>query len=338
MGTTTSRAVAPIEAFKSQLTRSKGEFAMALPSNISPEKFQRVAVTVASQNPDLLSADRKSLLGACMKCAQDGLVPDGREAALVLFKDRVQYMPMMAGLLKRARNTGDIASVSSHVVYQADEFAIEYGDEEKLIHRPKWDGDRGRAVGAYAIARLKDGSVVREWMTVAEIEKVRNVSRAKGAGPWTQWWDEMARKTVFRRLSKWLPTDAEDSKSRPLSQVAARDDDLGKAGGDADAAPIIDGVADEQGPSRLDALEGEIVPTGRPMIIKRRDKEDQMVADIAEYRAWWSNATDNATPDQLKGLRQENGALFGEYAEEHGDEIMAIQEAISERLAGKEAA
>jgi len=264
MSQSTSRAVAPIEALKSQLARSKGEFAMALPSNISPEKFQRVVLTVAGQNPDLLSADRRSLLGACIKCAQDGLVPDGREAALVLFGGKVQYMPMLAGLLKRARNSGEISNVSAHVVYSADEFTIEYGDDERLVHKPSLAAERGKPVGAYAIARLKDGSIVREWMTIADLEKVRNVSRAKNAGPWRDWTDEMYRKTVLRRLSKWLPTDAEDSKARSLHDVASRDDELGAPGGDADAAPFIDGFAEEATPSRLDALEGEIIPPGAP--------------------------------------------------------------------------
>lgn len=268
MSQSTSRAIAPIEQFKSQMVRSRGEFAMALPSNISPEKFQRVAMTVVSQSPDLLGADRRSLLGACMKCAQDGLVPDGREAALVIFKakdratdqwiSKVQYMPMLAGLLKRARNTAEIASVASHVVYAADEFGIEYGDEERLFHKPKIDGDRGKPIGAYAVARLKDGSILREWMTVAEIEKVRAVSKSGKFGPWVDWWDEMARKTVFRRLSKWLPTDAEDSKIRSAHQIAERDDRLGAPEGDADASPILEGEAVDVTPSRLDALEGGI--------------------------------------------------------------------------------
>jgi len=83
-----------------------GEFRNALPSHIKPEKFQRVVMTVVQQNPDLMGADRRSLLASCLKCAADGLIPDGREAALVIFKTKineqwvsaVQYMPMLAGI------------------------------------------------------------------------------------------------------------------------------------------------------------------------------------------------------------------------------------------------
>ena len=253
MSLTTARQMTPQDVLRKQLTAMGPELATALPSNIAPEKFRRVVMTVAQQNPDLIGADRKSLLGACMKCAADGLIPDGREAALVLFSGKVQYMPMMGGLLKRARNSGEIASVASHVVYKHDEFTIEYGDDERLIHKPKLDGERGEAIGAYAVAKLKDGSIVREWMSKAEIEKVRAVSRSKNNGPWAQWWDEMARKTVWRRLSKWLPMDAD------AGDMLRRDDDLGKPGGDADAAPaVIEGVAEDAVPGRLDVLEGSL--------------------------------------------------------------------------------
>ena len=115
--------------------------------------------------------------------------------------------------------------------------------------------DRGAPIGAYAIARLKDGSVMAEVMSKAEIERVRGVSRAKNTGPWTTWWDQMARQTVFRRLSKYLPMDA-----APPEAVFARDDALGQPQGDADAAPAyIDAVAEDAPTSKLDALEGEIV-------------------------------------------------------------------------------
>jgi recombination protein RecT len=248
---TTTKPPAPQEVLKRQLAQMGPALAAALPGNVPLEKFKNVVLTVANQNPNLLKLERKSLLGACMRCAADGLVPDGREATIVEFSGKAQYMPMVVGVLKRARNSGEISSINAHVVYEGDEFAIRLGDEEGITHTPKLDGDRGKPRAVYAIARLKDGSVARAWMTVQEVEKVRNVSRSKGSGPWTQWWDEMAKKTVIRRLSKYLPMDAEGAR------VMERDDDLGKPQGDADAVQglVIEGVADTQS-DRLDAIEG----------------------------------------------------------------------------------
>lgn len=207
------RALSPIEAMRGTLVRMQPEFAAALPPQIPAEKFIRTAMTAVQMQPDLLNADRRSLMAACMKAAQDGLLPDGRESAFVIFRGKagaqVQFMPMIGGLLKKLRNSGDLSSISANVVYERDEFTYELGDEEFIKHKPYLGSERGKPIAVYAIAKLKDGSVMREVMSVDEVEKVRNVSRAKDSGPWSQWWGEMARKTVLRRLMKRLPSSSD---------------------------------------------------------------------------------------------------------------------------------
>ena len=211
--TSAPRELTPTEAMRGTLNRLEAEFAMALPPQIPVQKFIRTTMTAIQMQPDLLNADRRSLLASCMKAAQDGLLCDGREAALVIFRGKagpqVQYMPMIGGLLKKLRNSGELSSIAAHVVHEGDEFRYELGDEERIVHRPSLSGQSGGAIAAYAIAKTKDGAVYREVMSVEQIEKVRSVSRAKDSGPWSQWWDEMARKTVLRRLMKRLPSSAD---------------------------------------------------------------------------------------------------------------------------------
>lgn len=242
----------PADQLRQQLTKMGPELKNALPGNISPEKFQRVVLTVANLNPELLNADRKSLLGACMRCAADGLVPDGREAALVVFGGKITYMPMVVGLLKRARNSGEISTINAHVVYEHDEFSMKLGDDEGITHKPAWAIDRGKMIGVYAIAKLKDGGVQRVVLSSADVEKIKAVSRSKGSGPWVQWPDEMWKKSALRRLTKYLPMDAETER---MERLLARDDVRSVS---------IDGRAEEEAPtieyqsSKLDAMEGEI--------------------------------------------------------------------------------
>lgn len=235
MSVTTQLRQDPAQVLRSQLHKMTPEFASALPSHIKPERFQRVVMTVVQQQPDLLNADRRSLLAACTKCAADGLIPDGREAALVIFNQKVkregretwvqsvQYMPMLVGVLKRARNSGEIAGIIVNVVHEADEFIQRPDDFERPIeHRPpKLGKPRGKPVGAYALVKLKDGTVQHEVMDISQIEQVRAVSRSAQAGPWVTFWDQMARKTVFRRLSKYLPMSAE------ADELMRRDDEAG---------------------------------------------------------------------------------------------------------------
>ncbi len=260
------------EVLRGQLVKMSGEFKMALPSHISTEKFQRVVMTAVQQDPDILLADRRTLLMAATKCAQDGLLPDKREAAFVIFNTKikeggqekwvkaVQYMPMIAGIQKRAMNSGHVVSLQGHVVYANDHFVWQQGTDEQLEHKPLFPGDRGEPIGAYAVARLKghDKPLFRV-MDKDRIEKARAISKNKDGAVWRMWWDEMAIKTVVRNLAKSLPADAE------VETIARRDDDAPDVD---DSTTTIDAVlTDDQRAlphSRLDVIEGGIVVENDP--------------------------------------------------------------------------
>lgn len=212
-------AVAPKPTgFELELQQYEPQLRSALPSHIPLDRFKRTFITAINTNPDLARLERRSLFTALVKCAQDGLLPDGREAALVAFGGKATYLPMVAGVIKRMRNSGDLAAISAHVVYTNDLFTFELGDEERIKHVPA-TGDRGKPIGAYAIAKLKSGETQREFMSFEQIEAVRKVSRASGNGPWVTWWDQMARKSVVKRLAKYLPMSAD------LQDLIQRDDD-----------------------------------------------------------------------------------------------------------------
>lgn len=244
------RRADPVAVIRQNLHQMAPEFKAALPAHITVEKFTRTAMTAIQNNPDLANADRRALFGAIVRLAQDGLLPDGREAAIVMFGNKPQAMPMIAGVLKKLRQSGEIAKVSAQVVHEHDEFVWSLGFDEDVTHSPPpLDQPRGKAIGAYATAVLKDGSRLLEVMSLEEIEKVRKVSRASGRGPWVDWWGEMARKTVMRRLSKRLPmsTDVEDAFDRDATLTHEEPPAIVEA-----AQPV----------SRLDALEQQVANDG----------------------------------------------------------------------------
>lgn len=211
-------------------------FKAVLPANVSLGHFKRMVVTAINTNPDLAGADRRSLLNACIKCASDGLLPDGREAALVVFNTKIrhkvgnawqeewvklaQFMPMIAGIRKRMRNSGDVISATAEVVYENDEFDYALGDDPFIRHTPAPFGrSRGSPVGAYAIIKLKDGETLRDVMRREEIEAARSKSRAPDSLMWKDFWGEGAKKTVLRRCAKAAPQSA------MLESLLARDDE-----------------------------------------------------------------------------------------------------------------
>lgn len=196
---------------RSAIEKMAPQFQAALPKHIPVERFVRTTLTAIQTNPALMNADRRSLFASATKAAQTGLLPDGRESAIVTFGNQAQFMPMLAGILKLVRNSGELASLDAQIVYKNDKFQYRPGIDLVPQHEPDWFGDRGEAVGVYAVAKMKDGAAYVEIMNRQQIEAVRSVSRSSGKGPWVQWWDEMARKTAIRRLSKRLPlsTDLE---------------------------------------------------------------------------------------------------------------------------------
>lgn len=232
-----------MQEFEGQLVARREEFAPALPSHISPERFQRVVVTAVNLNPDLLKADRRSLLNASSKAASDGLLPDGREGALVIFKskekgpdgqdrwiNKAQWMPMVYGIIKKARQSGEIAVLDAQIVYskeiEAGRFTYKRVDGvPKVDHEPIIVGDRGTPVLVYSVVKFKDGSIDYEVLHADDVAKIKRVSKSKDKqgnayGPWKDWEEEMWKKSAIRRHAKRLPVSSE------LFEAISREDEL----------------------------------------------------------------------------------------------------------------
>ena len=212
--------------FEEELLDAREQWAPVLPGTISEERFKSVVISAINKNPALLNVDRRSLLIACTQAAQDGLVPDGREGAITIFRDlksktqMAQWMPMVAGILKRCREKGELTSISAYCVYKDDEFDVVLGTEPKVVHKPNFLAKRTDKdiVLAYAIFRNGDQVVHQEFMTRDEIEHTRSVSRARDGGAWRDWYSEMCRKTVIRRGSKSIPLSSD------IAQIIERND------------------------------------------------------------------------------------------------------------------
>jgi recombination protein RecT len=184
-------------------------------------------------NPKLIDAERRSLFAACMRAAQDGLMPDGREAVLNIYPtkvkeggkeywiEKVQFLPMVRGLLKCMRNSGEVASVDAAAVYEKDHFIFKRGDDPRIEHEPYLGAeDPGQVIAAYVIVKLLNGEVHREVMSKRDIEKVRSASKAANGPGWTTWYDQFAIKSAIKRATKLLP-----SSSDRLNSVIDHDND-----------------------------------------------------------------------------------------------------------------
>lgn len=207
----------PLATLKALFERSRASIAEAMPRHLSVERILRVTLAAVGRTPLLLQCDQASILKSVMVAAQLGLEPTGvlGSAYLVPYRNtktgryEAQLIIGYRGLIDLARRSGQIASIDARVVRTSDRFICTFGLLPVLEHEPCWDDDPGELRAVYAVARLTDGSTQLEVMTKAEIEKIRLRAKAGNNGPWITDYEEMARKTVVRRLAKYLPLSVE---------------------------------------------------------------------------------------------------------------------------------
>ncbi len=244
-------ARSPYENIKRQLEGNKAEFKPLLGTDANVDKFIRVVLNAVLSNPDLIAADFRTLVSASMKAAQDGLMPDGREAVLNIYSTKVkrdgreewvkcvQYLPMVGGLIKKLYESGEVTYVDAAAVYANDKFVFRRGDDPKLEHEPTLGDEPGEVVAAYVVIKLKSGEVKREVMPRRDIEQVRGASKSGEKGPWATWYDQQAIKSVIKRAYKQLP------KADALERIIASDNEaMGFA-----ATPAIEVVRTNAAPA-----------------------------------------------------------------------------------------
>lgn len=192
----------------------RSEVSKVLVNGGSPDAFIRAALTAAVRNPKLYNVKSDSLWQCLFDLAQMGLYPDGRRAHLVPFGEQCQLIVDYKGIAELARRNGDVASIHCDVVHEGEHYICQYGTDGRLEHKPDAQFEDQPVICAYSFVRfLIPGStvLVEEYtqMSFKAIERVRERSKSGKTGPWVTDWDEMAKKTVFRRHSKTLSLSPE---------------------------------------------------------------------------------------------------------------------------------
>ncbi len=191
------------------------EIKKALPSVITPERFTRIVLSAVSTNPKLAETTPASFLGAMMTAAQLGMEPNTPlgQAYLIPYMNNnkgvleCQFQLGYKGLIDLAYRSGEVSVIQAQVVYDNDDFTFSFGLEPELKHIPA-KANRGEPTHVYAIFRTKDGGYGFEVMSIDDIRShAQKYSQAfrKGFGPWKDNFEEMAKKTVLKRVLKYAP-------------------------------------------------------------------------------------------------------------------------------------
>lgn len=211
--------------------------AKSLPRHLKPDRFIRVAITAMLRVPKLALCDQASFLQALLQLSQYGLEPDGRRAHLIPYKNKklsdkrghdvydCQLVIDYKGLAELVMRSGLVSYLHADIVRRGDLFDYSKGE---LKNHVSWflrtDAAKpekaGEIIAAYSVSRMKDGTEKVEVMSFDQLEGIRKRSQAANDGPWKTDPEEMYKKTVFRRLSKWLPLSSE------IRDAAENDDDV----------------------------------------------------------------------------------------------------------------
>ncbi len=223
-------------SFPALLERSKSEIAKALPRHLNPDRMARIALTAFRTNPKLGECDPMSVLSAVVQASQMGLeIGMMGEAYLVPYKKECQLIPGYAGLMKLARQSGQVSDIYAHEVRENDVFHLRLGMSRELVHEPlQGKGGfpaaielRGEITGFYAVCSFKDGSSTFVAMSAEDVNRIRDRSNgykmAKQYGkqsPWDTDYVEMGKKTAIRALAKIMPKSPELSAALAMDAAA----------------------------------------------------------------------------------------------------------------------
>ena len=215
-------AVSPFKKAENYLKKMEPVILQALPKNsgMTPERLSRITLTTMKTNPKLQECTTESILAAVLQSAQLGLEPDLMGSCYFIPYNQRNGQPVASfqigyrGLIDLVTRRGEVTSITANPVYENDFWVFEYGRNEDLRHRPANYSNRGRLIGFYAYAHLKNGGFKMHYMDVEEIEHIRNEhSKAfrydQKTSIWVKHYDAMAKKTVIKQLIKYLPISAE---------------------------------------------------------------------------------------------------------------------------------
>lgn len=291
-------------------------------TGLSPERMMRVAVNAVAKSPDLQRCSQLSLVGSILQSAALGLEPNTptQQAYLIPYAGICTFQIGYRGLITLARR-GGVTEVYADCIREQDKYTVVRGLDQNLSHEIKL-GDRGKAVAYYAVFKTKDGGRDFEVMTIPEIEAIKNRSQAasKGKSPWQTDFDEMAKKTVLKRLLKRAPLEVEAAKGIDL-------DNRGDAPETVDFSEILDDMGIEapleSAPAakpevgRVEAAPGEALPKAEAFkkgmaLLKALDREK--VEAFLQYLGWVKKdeGLDSLAPERIESIGRDAEKFKGQ--------------------------
>lgn len=276
------------KSLKDYIKNMEGEIAKALPSVVTPERFTRIVLSAISSNPKLAECSPSSFLGAMMTAAQLGVEPNTPlgQAYLIPYnnsKKRIiecQFQLGYKGLIDLAYRSGQVNYIQAHTVYENDEFEYSLGLDPVLKHTPA-KSNRGKPEYFYAVFKTKDGGHGFEVMSYEDVlNHARRYSKSFGDGPWKTNFEEMAKKTVLKRVLKYAPLKTDFVRAVSADESIRQVDTKSVSSGYS-----VDAFEDAKFETVVEADFSISEETKEDDFMTDEEKEEIRAAEIAEYEA-----------------------------------------------------
>ena len=197
--------------FSVALTEKLNEVSKALPVDFNKERFVQNSLALLNDNPTLAKFSSNQIMGGLLKGAYMGCDFFNSECWLVPYKGQLQFQLSYKGEKKLAKKyaTRPILDVYAKVVRQGDQFVEKIVDGRPSVDFNPISFNDGAIIGSFAVVLFKDGGLMYETMSLAEIEQAKK--QGVGNTPaWNNFFQEMAKKTVLKRLCKNIDIDFEN--------------------------------------------------------------------------------------------------------------------------------
>lgn len=223
--------VAEKKEFGAMLTEklSTESIAAALPEGFNKARFVQNCISFLNDNGATFNKySPQVIMAGLLKGAYLNLDAMSQEYYLIPYGDRLNFQTSYKGQIKLVKrySTRKIRDIYAKVIRQGDEFSESIvNGVQSFTFNPK-PLNNGEIVGAFAVIVYEDGSITYDVMNKEEIDNTRKHSKAANSGAWKDFFSEMAKKTVLRRLCKYVDIEFSTAEQQSIySEEAAIETD-----------------------------------------------------------------------------------------------------------------
>jgi recombination protein RecT len=296
------------EGIKDIMNQYLPMIANVLPKHLTPEKMIQIVTTLLRQNPGLAECSQLSIIGGVLTSSMLGLDlnPTLGQAYLVPFYNKrtkqkeAQFIRGYKGIINLARRSGDLSTIYAEMVYENDEFRYELGLNPDLVHKPAVT-NRGNPLYVYSVAKYTNGGYNFIVMSMEDVAKYRERSKAKDRGPWVDDYEAMVRKTAIRRLEAYLPMSVEYKTALSMENTITTPEAFLTDPGDIDMSQVTIVEEFEVQDDDTAAAEGsaDIVDIGDAVKLFEKVKSSLKAKQVEDFETWSSGPEEAHTEEKL---------------------------------------